>query len=352
MNTVNIIDNTFSDFNQLLQLNKNRWSKVFILVDSNTHEFCLSEFIRNADLDEGLEILEIDPGEASKDIEIATSLWHSLIELNADRKALLINLGGGVVCDLGGWVAANYKRGIDFIHVPTTVLAMVDASIGGKTGIDLGGVKNVIGSFTEPLTTFTYTPFLSTLEQKEWVSGYAEMLKHALISSKDLWSLFEAISPEDHDNIESLIPLARDVKKEIVSVDFKENGLRKSLNYGHTIGHAIESVSIEKYNGISHGHAIAIGMVLANIISVNKSILKTVQCKQINDYLLSIYTTPSWLNHEKELVFEKMQHDKKNVGTDLRMVLLKEIGEVVIDVETSIVEVENAIDLLEKDFIK
>ena len=148
MKTVYLNGNVLTDFNQFFSQQKDRWTSVFILVDTNTHQYCFGSFIQAMSAVENVEILEVEPGEAAKDIEIAVNLWLSLAELNADRKALVLNLGGGVVCDLGGWVAANYKRGIDFIHLPTSLLAMVDASIGGKTGIDLGGIKNLVGSFS------------------------------------------------------------------------------------------------------------------------------------------------------------------------------------------------------------
>lgn len=340
---------SLSDFNQFLQENNGRWSKIFILVDTNTHQCCLGELIQKISFDQELEILEIDPGENSKDIEIATSLWYSLLELDADRKSLFINLGGGVVSDLGAWVASNYKRGIEFINIPTTVLAMVDAAIGGKTGIDLGGIKNVIGSFSNPVATVIYEPFLDTLPQEEWVSGYAEMIKHALISSDELWSKCKSINPKDHDRLKELISASSKVKLDIVGLDYKEEGLRKSLNFGHTIGHAIEALSLNKGETLSHGNAIGIGMMLANIISMNKSLLSKEDKSEINSYLKEIYQIPSWLKAEKNAIFQHMQKDKKNIGLDVQMVLLKSIGDVLIDIKTQQNEVENAIDQLVKD---
>lgn len=343
-----LFDSTsISDFNQFFKKNKYKWSTVFVLVDTNTHQYCLPSFLQHVEIEDSIEILEVDAGEESKDIEIAAGLWLTLNELNADRKSLIINLGGGVVCDLGGWVAANYKRGIDFMHVPTSLLAIVDASIGGKTGIDLGGVKNLIGSFTNPEMLIVENSFLDTLPQNEWESGFAEMLKHALIISEALWAKFLLIRPEDHNEVKDLIEESKDVKINIVKEDFKEGGIRKALNYGHTIGHAIEAVAIERAEPLSHGHAIALGMILANCIAKEKNLLSEDKMKEINDYLLSIYSNVPWLNVEKEKIFLKMKKDKKNDGEAIRMILLKNIGEVLIDVDVIQDEVNSAFNYLQ-----
>jgi 3-dehydroquinate synthase len=312
-------------------------------VDTNTHQHCLGNFIQGMEAFDNVEILEVEPGEATKDIEIAMNLWLSLAELSADRKALVLNLGGGVVCDLGGWVAANYKRGIDFIHLPTSLLAMVDASIGGKTGIDLGGIKNLVGSFSSPVAVVSHTPFLKTLPQREWDSGYAEMIKHALVADKDLWMQLRQSTPHEHEKIESHIPNAIQIKRDIVFADFEEKGLRKMLNYGHTIGHAIESISIERGENLSHGHAIAIGMMLANIISSKKEFLSKRVKDEINDYLKSIYSIPTWLTSVKSELDNKIANDKKNSENRILMVLLKDVASVEIDVEVSNLEIDEAI---------
>lgn len=343
MNNFLFINNTISDFNQFFEENKNNWTTIFILVDTNTHAFCLPSFLQQVEMEVSIEILEVDAGEDSKDIEIAAGLWLSLNELNADRKSLIINLGGGVVCDLGGWVAANYKRGIDFIHVPTSLLAIIDASIGGKTGIDLGGVKNLVGSFTNPSMLINEPSFLDTLPQKEWESGYAEMLKHALISNKGLWNTFSNINPENHDEIKALIDETRQVKIDIVKEDYKEGGKRKMLNFGHTIGHAIEAISLERDEDLTHGNCVALGMVLANMISYEKGFLDKDKMESINDYLLSIYSMVPWLEKEKENIFTRMTKDKKNEGERVKMVLLNDISDVVYDVDVKRKEVEKVL---------
>jgi 3-dehydroquinate synthase len=346
--TVYFNKDSLSNFNHYFQKNKDRWSAVFILVDTNTHQYCLSEFLQQVEIDVTIEILEVDAGEASKDIEIAVGLWQSLIELNADRKALFINLGGGVVCDLGGWVAANYKRGIDFIHVPTSLLAMVDASIGGKTGIDLDGIKNVVGSFSPAEAVLIHPPFLESLAQEEWDSGFAEMLKHALIADHDLWKNLSQLRTTDHEAIQEYIEASGKIKQELVAQDFDEKGLRKILNYGHTLGHAIEALSMENGNSLSHGHAIAIGMVVANLIAMQKGLLDPDLTSEINGYLLTIYTLPSWIKDVKKDIVLKMQKDKKNDGASIKMILLNAIASPLIDIEVKEPEIEKAIDQLFK----
>ena len=340
LNTKFLFSEVSDDLDQLFQENSERWSSIFILVDTNTHENCLPLFLNSVNFDDNVEILEIEAGEKSKDIEIATGLWMTLSELNADRKSLIINLGGGVVCDLGAWVAANYKRGIDFIHVPTTLLAMIDASIGGKTGIDMGGIKNLVGSFSLPHSVLNHPPFLNTLVDKEWYSGFAEMIKHGLIDDNQLWNKVKSISPKDHDEVKNLIQETATIKINVVKADFKEKGDRKKLNFGHTIGHAIEAISIERDEILSHGHCVAIGMVLATLISHKKGVLDDSEMKLINDYILKLYTIPNWLIEESDRLIEKVQKDKKNIGDVILMVLLTSIGEAIIDVE------------VEKDMIK
>lgn len=328
-----IFTETSSDIDQFFSDRVDQWSSVFILVDTNTHENCLPVFLNSANFSSDIEILEIEAGEGSKDIEIATNLWLALSELKADRRSLIINLGGGVVCDLGAWVAANYKRGIDFVHIPTTLLAMIDASIGGKTGIDMGGIKNLVGSFSLPVCTISYLPFLETLANEEWYSGFSEMIKHGLVKDAGLWSKLISISPDDHKEIINLISETADIKINIVKDDFKESGERKKLNFGHTLGHAIEALSIERGNVISHGHSVAVGMALAAIISNKNGNLSDVELKLINDYILKYYSVPDWLAKESDRIIEKVKKDKKNDGDRILMVLLNNIGEALYDVE-------------------
>ena len=272
-------------------------------------------------------MLEVEAGEASKDIEVATGLWLALKELGADRSSLMINLGGGVVCDLGAWVAGNYMRGIEYLHVPTSLLAMVDAAIGGKNGIDLGGIKNLIGSFSKPAFCLVETSFLESLPEEEWHSGYAEMIKHALIADRDQWQILKEIDLKDKNVISDLIEDSSLIKVRIVEEDFRESGLRKILNFGHSIGHGIEALSYENGQALSHGHAIALGMYFETRLSVKLNNLAEEDAEEIMRYLLKIYSMPDWIRNSADQIIAKMRHDKKNKSEEIQLVLLSKIGQ-------------------------
>lgn len=333
---IKYLRNDLRSLNNYLNQNSTNWSSVHVLVDSNTYHYCLPKMMDEIDLLQNAEILEIEPGESNKTITIAIGLWQTLSETDADRSALLINIGGGVVTDLGGWVASTYKRGIDFIHIPTTLLGMVDAAIGGKTAIDLDEIKNMVGTFSLPKAIFAIPSFLDTLPEREWLSGFAELFKHALITDPQLWAQVEqsgmaglALNPE-------WIEQASRIKESVVESDFKESGNRKVLNYGHTLGHAIESISLQNdKNPISHGHAIAIGMKLANHIAVNKKGLSQITSDRINLFIDRYYQSPAWLAEKKDELLEFVKKDKKNREGIIRMVLLEEIGKASIDVNVS-----------------
>ena len=236
-------------------------SKVFILVDSNTHEHCLTPFAQAlSNLPEDFEILEVDPGEQSKSLEIVAGLWNVLHELGADRNTTLIGLGGGVVTDLGGFLAATYMRGIDYVAVPTSLLAMVDAAVGGKNGIDFGGVKNLIGTFSLPAVVAVIPDFLDTLPAKEWHSGHGEMIKHALLSSISFEETM-ALTPEslNEAHIEAHITF----KAGVVDGDLYDRGARAQLNLGHTFGHAYEAWRMASEQPVTHGSAVIQGLHVA-----------------------------------------------------------------------------------------
>ena len=248
-------------------LKDKKYSIVFILVDENTHELCLPNFMAEINGDYQFEIIEIESGEINKNIETCVGVWEALSELGADRKSVMINLGGGVLTDMGGFIASTFKRGIDFINVPTTLLSMVDASVGGKTGIDLGALKNQIGIINQPVMVLVIPDFLDTLENRQVISGFAEMLKHGLIQSNSYWeALKEANSLED---MKKHILTSIQIKNEVVLQDPTEQNIRKILNYGHTLGHAIESYFLESESKemLLHGEAIAVGMILEGYLS-------------------------------------------------------------------------------------
>ena len=316
-------------------LNSNNYSKIFVLVDENTSQHCLPNFLANLATEVEIEIIEIENGEEHKNIETCLQLWHALTELGGDRKSILLNLGGGVVTDLGGFVACTFKRGIDFINVPTTLLSMVDASIGGKNGVDLGQLKNQIGIIKEPKAVVVISSFLETLPQVEMRSGLAEMLKHGLIFDKDYWNKFKNLSSLSSQDLEALIYESIVIKNKIVSEDLTENGIRKALNFGHTLGHAIESYFLENETKtkLLHGEAIAIGMILESYISMKKNLLSREEYFEIKYIIKDIYETIPFDENDIEKIIELLIYDKKNEFGKIQFALLDGIGKVKINEE-------------------
>jgi len=305
-------------------VSKNAYSKVFVLTDTNTQKHCLAHFEEKVGFD--FVPLNMPAGEENKHIHSCVALWEDLSTLGADRKSLLINLGGGVVTDLGGFVGCTFKRGIDFINIPTSLLAMVDASVGGKTGIDLGALKNQVGVIEEPKMVLVDTDFLATLPENEYRSGYAEMLKHGLIQEPDY---FEAL--RSFLNRKEILPHiyhSVGVKATVVSEDPFEHGLRKILNFGHTLGHAIESHFLVSPNKtrLLHGEAIAIGMVLEAYLSTEISGLPLEDAKKIKSVFGNIYPKVSFDTETITAVMSLLTHDKKNEGGNVLFVLLEKIG--------------------------
>ncbi|MCX7549493.1 3-dehydroquinate synthase [Xanthomarina sp. F2636L] len=309
-------------------LKANNYSKVFVLVDQNTHEYCFSHFLSNLETHLEIEIIEIEAGEINKNIETCSGIWNALSELDADRKSLLINLGGGVITDIGGFVASTFKRGITYIQVPTTLLSMVDASIGGKTGVDLGHLKNQIGVINTGAMVLIDTSFLNTLPNKQMRSGLAEMLKHGLIYSREYWNKFTSFNKLDLNDLDQLIYESIEIKNSIVEKDPLENNLRKTLNYGHTLGHAIESyyLSNPSKTPLLHGEAVAIGMVLATYISTELCKFPKEECHTIKDVILSVFGQPKIANEDLLSIIELLKFDKKNEHGNINFVLLEAIG--------------------------
>jgi 3-dehydroquinate synthase len=313
------------------------YSSIFILVDENTEHNCLPIFLSNFSNELNIEIISIEAGEENKHIETCLGVWEALSELGADRKSLLINLGGGVVTDLGGFVASTFKRGIDFINIPTTLLSMVDASVGGKTGVDLGVLKNQVGVIINPKMVLVDQYYLKTLPAEEYRSGYAEMLKHGLIEDEAYWktlSNFKNISTEE---IASFIHHSVNIKNNVVLEDPYEHGLRKILNFGHTLGHAIESYCLTNENKktLLHGEAIAIGMILEAFLAKELTQLSSEECDEIKTVFNSIYPAVKFSSEEINEIIELLQYDKKNSHGKIKFVLLKSIGKAIIDMEVS-----------------
>ena len=309
------------------------YSKIFIIVDENTSDQCLPYFLAHFATEVTIEIIELEAGESHKNIETCLGVWNSLTELEGDRKSIIINLGGGVITDIGGFVACTFKRGIDFINVPTTLLAMVDASIGGKNGVDLGNLKNQIGIIKEPKAVIIDTHFLSTLSAREMRSGLAEMLKHGLIYDKKYWNKFKNLNDLSTDDLNDLIHESIQIKNTIVSEDLTENGIRKSLNFGHTLGHAIESYLLEHptKKSLLHGEAIAIGMILESYISKEKNLISENEYLEIKELINSLYEKVEFNDIDIKKIIELLIFDKKNEFGTIQFALLNGIGKIKIN---------------------
>ena len=314
-------------------LDESNYSNLFIIVDSNTNEFCLSKFLPYLATDLTIEIVEFEAGEPNKNIETCVQLWNVLTELGADRKSLILNLGGGVVTDLGGFVASTFKRGVDFIHIPTTLLAMVDASVGGKNGIDLGNLKNQVGVINVPKMVLIDTQYLETLSKPEMRSGFAEMLKHGLIYDKSYWEQFLDLKAIDFADFDTLIHRSVVIKNEIVMQDPTEKSIRKALNFGHTLGHAIESYFLENENkkSLLHGEAIAIGMILESFISLEKGLLNQEEYNQIKTTIKAIYDDVVFEKTDIDPILELLIHDKKNEYGNIQFALIEGVGKIKIN---------------------
>lgn len=308
-------------------------SKIFLLADKHTNECCTPIVLSLLATDIPLEIIEIEAGEPHKHIDTCTQVWYALSELGADRKSLLINIGGGVVTDLGGFVASTYMRGIPFINIPTSLLAMVDASVGGKTGVDLGALKNLVGVINNPKGVLIYPDFLATLPTEELRSGMAEMFKHGLISDEAYWHKMCNLSELTEAHLGSLIYESVVIKNEVVTQDPTEKGLRKTLNYGHTLGHAIESYCLQNPNRerLLHGEAIAIGMVLATYLSVKELGFSMEKCDEVKAVLGEYFRKQEFTYEEITDICQLMRFDKKNVSGNVHFVLLEAIGKPKID---------------------
>lgn len=325
-------------------------SKVFILVDTNTKIDCLPIFINKKSFDNTFEVLEIPDGEINKNINTCSLLWESLSNKDADRNSLIINLGGGVVTDLGGFVASTFKRGICFINIPTTLLSMVDASVGGKNGVDLGLLKNQIGIINNPEMVLIDINFLKTLPDNQITSGYAEMLKHGLIHSEKYWNEVKMFNQFNFDKIEDLIWDSVLIKNDVITKDPLEKNIRKTLNYGHTLGHAIESYSLDQNNfpHTLHGEAIAIGMILSSYISHRQLSFPERVLADISHHIIKKFNKMTFKTKDIEAIIQLLIFDKKNYNGKVLFVLLNDIGNYKLDCEVSNLLIQEAFDYYQK----
>jgi 3-dehydroquinate synthase len=329
-------------------LNSTTKGQLFVLMDTNTATKCMP-ILSKSIAGTLYQTIVIEAGESNKNIALVQQVWDALLDGGATREALLINLGGGMVTDLGGFAALNYMHGIRYINLPTSLLAMVDASSGGKTGFDYRGVKNLIGSFAIPEATVIYLPFLETLPAKEWLSGYAEMLKHGLLESKDHLDTLLAMDLND-----SKCPIPSDIlayniaiKERIVTIDPQEKGARKLLNFGHTVGHAIEETYVAEGKEVKHGYCVLWGMVAELYLSVIRLGFPREVLSQISHLMLEYYGRPECDCRQREKLVEWMMKDKKNrVAGEINFTLLRGIGDGVWNQIVSSEELNEAIEYL------
>lgn len=321
------------------------FDKLFMLTDEHTYRLCLPltnkiEILRDA------VIIRIGAGDAHKNLETLAYVWTELSEKGASRHSLLLNLGGGMITDLGGFAASAFKRGINYINIPTTLLAMVDAAVGGKTGINFNGLKNEIGAFAPASTVLIETEFLKTLDAENFFSGYAEMLKHGLISTNEHWAELLNFNTNhiDYVALKALVGASVRIKEGVVAKDPYEQGIRKALNLGHTVGHAFESLALERNTPVLHGYAVAWGIVCELYLSHVKVGFPKDKLRQTIGFIKENYGTFAFDCNQYEKLYELMTHDKKNTAGIINFTLLKEVGEVEINQTATKEEIFDMLD--------
>lgn len=325
-------DEGYGQLNAYLQ--EHGIKKIFILVDDNTGSDCLNLFLNKLKPGISSEVITVHAGEKFKNINTCTAVWKKLTLLDADRKSLLINLGGGMVTDLGGFVASTFKRGIRFINIPTTVLSMVDAAVGSKTGVDLDNLKNLIGIFANPEMVLIDSNFLKTLSNREFQSGIAEILKYGLTFDAKLLDEIYSDNWKDNKKLNDIVYTSIAIKNDVVLKDLKESNLRKMLNFGHTVGHAVESYYLENPDlpDLLHGEAIAIGMVVEGYLSHKLYHFPMDQLQKLTAYIHKIFGKITIDKQSYGPIIELMKYDKKNVNGTVNYILLEAVEKFVIDV--------------------
>lgn len=319
-----------SGFNDLLASPRYSLSKKIILTDENVYDLWMEDFVTSFEGLHEAEIIQVPAGEENKVLDICQHVWSALSEYEIGRNDLIINFGGGVITDMGGFIAATFKRGLSFINVPTTLLSQVDASVGGKTGIDLGPHKNQIGLFVDADFVFIDSRYLSTLPAIELESGYAEMLKHGLIADATYWNALKSIDPTiNPEALLETIHASVTIKQQIVIEDHQEKGGRKNLNFGHTIGHAIEGYCLTNDATIPHGYAVAWGMLAESFIGYKMGLMTQTDFEEINSIIRDKYTKLDISNKTIDHIKPLLLNDKKNVNGEVLFTLLKEIGQAI-----------------------
>ena len=328
-------------------LRDKKYDRIFLLDDTVTHVHCLP--LLSAWVEErGVQVLTMEAGDVAKNLDTLSSIWQQLTEKGASRHSLLINLGGGVVTDLGGFAAATFKRGIDFINIPTTLLSMVDAAVGGKTGINFAGLKNEIGAFRSAVDVIVDTTFLRTLDNENICSGYAEMLKHALLHNAAMWAehLEQDLQHPDYEALARLVQQSIEVKERIVGEDPHEKGLRKALNLGHTFGHAFESLALSQGRPVLHGYAVAWGIVCELYLSSVLLGFPSAHFHPTVRFIRETYGQFSFTCKDYDRLLDYIRHDKKNVGGQTNFTLLAGIGQIRLDCHANRDLICEALDFL------
>lgn len=319
--------------------------RIFVLTDETTQQLCWPK-IKNFKALKDCTPIIIKATDTHKNLDTLAEVWQALSNGGATRHSLMINLGGGMVTDLGGFAASTFKRGIDFINIPTTLLAMVDASVGGKTGINFGGLKNEIGVFSDSRFVIINTQFLDTLDHDNICSGYAEMLKHGLIFDERTWAelvTFDLDTP-DLSQLQRMVAESIKVKERIVETDPHEHGIRKALNLGHTMGHAFESFAMRRGTPILHGYAVAYGLISELYMSARKTAFPTDRMHQTVRFIRENYGTLNITCDDYPTLIELMHHDKKNTSGIINFTLLGNVGDIRINQTANEEEIKEALD--------
>lgn len=336
-------------------INEQTYNNIFVLVDTNTVNEVYPRLQSQCNTLSNAEVITIIAGDDNKNLDSLHKIWSALSTGGATRHSLLINVGGGMVTDIGGFAASTFKRGIDFINIPTTLLSAVDAALGGKNGINFNGLKNEIGTFKEAGTVIISTLFFNTLPIQEIKSGYAEMIKHGIISCQSTFQslINRNISDVSPDSLLDLIEESTKVKIKIVSTDPLEKGLRKALNFGHTVGHAFESLSIKRNSPIPHGYAVAYGMVIETILSSIISGFPINEMRKLAHYIYVNYGTVPFNCEDYNNLIDLMRHDKKNTTSDsINMTLLKNVGDIKLNCKIEPDVITAAFDIYREELLK
>lgn len=344
---VKICANVAADIAPFLEGYKS--SEIFILTDDNTLEKCSGILKANKTLADA-HFITIKPSDEHKKVNALVEVWKYMTHNGADRHSLFISLGGGMVTDLGGFAASTFKRGIRFFNVPTTLLAIVDAAVGGKTGINFEGLKNEIGVINHAEAVLVDTRFLKTLDQENFISGFAEMIKHALLSTPADWDEICAYNTRqpDYDLLKPIVGKSIAIKEHVVADDPYEKGIRKALNLGHTIGHALESLAMEQGRPVLHGYAVAWGLISELYLSHEKLNFPKKILDQLVDLVVRNYGSFQFVSENYDRLYELMLHDKKNKGGMINFTFMKNIGEVQINMNCSREEIDHSLDYLRK----